>query len=134
MFKIPSDISFTTKANGENTDDNNFVTTNTNSFITSNSKQSSIRLWRSRLSNATVNEDYIIQLGRKIELKYKLQIDNNKILNSFLSSTKILSIDEITEPSTKVSSIDELHNSNTKKNEYNDKSRHEYPPNSRDTK
>ena len=40
-------------------------------------------------------------------------MDNNKLLNSLLSSTKISSIDEIIEPSTKISSIDEIRNSKT---------------------
>lgn len=77
LLTIPSDISFATKASGDNTDDNSLVTTDTNSFIASKSRQSSRRPRRSLASKTTVNEVYIMQLERKIYLKYKLQMDNN---------------------------------------------------------
>ena len=70
LLTIPSDIPLATKMSGEITDDSSFVKTDTNSFVASTSKQSSRRSRR----------PYSFQLDQKIELNYKLQLDNNKLL------------------------------------------------------
>jgi len=54
LLAIPSDISFTTKASG---DDNSFVTLDMNSFATSTSRQSR-RSKHSKLSQA--RKDYLL--------------------------------------------------------------------------
>ena len=53
-------------------------------------------------------------MKQKIKTNFKLQLDNNKILSSLLSSANISSIDEITEPFTKISTINENRNLTTK--------------------
>ena len=98
----------------DNTEDNSFDTTDLNSFMTSNSKKSSRRSQRSRSFKSSINDAYIMQLERKIDVNYKLQQDNTKLLNYLLSSTIFSSINKITEPSTKVSFIDEFQKSTIK--------------------
>ena len=53
-------------------------------------------------------------MERKIDVNYKVQQGNTKLLNYLLSSTNFSSIDKITEPSTKVSFIDEFQKSTIK--------------------
>ena len=98
---LPSDISFATKVSGEIPDDNSFVTSDTNSFAIS--KHSN------RSKSSIAREDYLLQLEKKI-------VHNNYLLTTLLSSAKISSIDEITEPSTTYKSIDtKLQNQHTSK-------------------
>ena len=80
LLAIPSDISFATS----------FVTSETNSFATSKHSK------RSKSSQA--REESLLQLEKKI-------VHNNQLLTTLQSSTKISSIDEITEPSTTFKSI-----------------------------
>ena len=88
---LPSNISFATKASGDISDDNSFVTSDTNSFAIS--KHSN------RSKSSIAREDYLLQLEKKI-------VHNNYLLATLLSSAKISSIDESTEPSTTYKSID----------------------------
>ena len=69
-----------------------------------------------------------MQLECKIDINYKLQQDNVKLLNSLLSTTKFSSIDEITEPSSKVSSINEFQKSIIKKVNITINHAMSYPP------
>ena len=101
LLTVPSDISFVTKTSREIPDDNNFVTSDTNSFAIS--KQSK------RSKSSIAREAYLLQLEKKI-------VHSNYLLTTLLSSAKMSSIDEITEPSTTYKSIDiKLQNQHTSK-------------------
>ena len=114
LLAIPLDISFATKASGKIPDDNSFVTSDSNSFATS--KQSE------RSKSSIAREDYLLQLEKKI-------VHYNHLLITLLSSAKISSIDEITEPSAAYKSIDtKLHNKHTSKTAFSSKKCNHNPP------
>ena len=114
LLAIPSDTSFATKATGEIPDDNSLVTSDSNSFATS--KQSK------RFKSSIAQEDYLLQLEEKI-------VHSNHLLTTLLSSTKISSIDKITEPSTTYKFINtKLHNKHTSNTTFSSNKCNHNPP------